>query len=50
MSALSLIDLLYDDAKEAKDIINKFNPFFTKEQYLNFLEDYVATHRFNYMD
>ena len=50
MLALSLIDLLYDDAKEAKDIINKFNPFFTKEQYLNFLDDYVATHNFNYME
>ena len=50
MLALSLIDLLYDDAKQAKDIIGKFDPFFTKEQYLNFLDDYVATHNFNYME
>lgn len=31
---LTLIDLLYDDAKEAEKVIKKFDPVYTKEEYL----------------
>lgn len=36
--ALTIIDLLYEDAKEAKKVINNFEPKMTKEEYLNFLK------------
>ncbi len=34
--AMSVIDLLFDDAKEALRIKNNFTPLMTKEEYLNF--------------
>lgn len=34
--AMTIIDLLYDDAKEAKDILAHFKPVMTKEEYLAF--------------
>ena len=37
--AMTIIDLLYDDAKEAKDILAHFKPVMTKEEYLSFLEN-----------
>ena len=35
--ALTIVDLLFDDAKEAKGILNNFVPAMTKEEYLNFM-------------
>lgn len=37
--AMTIIDLLYDGAKEANDILINFKPVMTKEQYLKFLRD-----------
>lgn len=37
MLALTVIDLLYDDAKKAKQITSKFKPNFTKDEYFEFL-------------
>ncbi len=34
--ALTIIDLLYDDAKRAKEILADFKPVMTKEEYLTF--------------
>ena len=36
--ALTIIDLLFDDAKEAKNILDEFVPTMTKEDYLTFME------------
>ncbi len=33
--ALSVIDLLYDDASVAKKVVDEFEPLYTKEEYLN---------------
>ena len=38
--AMMLIDLLYDDAKEAKGILANFTPILTKEEYIAKLESY----------
>lgn len=42
--AMTLIDLLYDDAKEADRICREFKPVFTKETYLQFMDDLVRQH------
>ena len=36
--ALTVVDLLFDEAKEAKDILQNFKPVMTKEEYLAFME------------
>ena len=36
--ALTIVDLLFDDAKCAKDILRDFKPVMTKEEYLKFME------------
>ena len=36
--ALTVVDLLFDEAKEAKSILQNFKPVMTKEQYLAFME------------
>ena len=41
---MTLIDLLYDDAKEADRICRVFKPVFTKETYLQFMDDLVRQH------
>ena len=41
--AMTVIDLLFDDAKEAKEIIDGFTPVLTKNEYLDFLESYDKT-------
>lgn len=46
--AMTLIDLLYDDSKKAKEIIEDFKPSFTKESYLNFMDENTDTHVFDY--
>ena len=38
--AMTLIDLLYDDAAEAKGILADFKPVLTKEEYIAKLESY----------
>ena len=40
--AMTLIDLLYDDAAEAKNILADFKPILTKEQYIAKLESYFS--------
>lgn len=39
MLALTLIDLLYADARKAKQILKEYDPVYTKEEYLHLLED-----------
>jgi hypothetical protein len=36
--ALTVIDLLFDGAKKAKEVIDNFEPAMTKEEYLKFLD------------
>lgn len=36
--ALTVVDLLFDNAKNAKDILDAFTPVMTKEEYLTFLD------------
>ena len=40
--AMVLIDLLYDDAKEARSILADFKPILTKEEYIAKLESYFS--------
>ena len=47
---MTLIDLLYDDAKTAKNIIKGFTPKFTKDSYLDFMEQNTNTYTFDYMN
>lgn len=46
--AMTLIDLLVDDAKVAKDVIANFKPTFSKESYLEFMEKNNNTYKYNY--
>lgn len=46
--AMTLIDLLVDDAKVAKDVIANFKPTFTKESYLEFMENNTNTYKYDY--
>ncbi len=46
--AMTLIDLLVDDAKVAKDVIANFKPTFTKESYLEFMDKNTNTYKYNY--
>jgi amidohydrolase len=41
--AMTVIDLLWDDAMMAKEIKNKFKPSFTKESYMQFWENMKIT-------
>ena len=36
---MTIIDLLYDGAKEAKDILANFKPVMTKEEYLAYQQN-----------
>lgn len=40
MLALTIVDLLYDGAKEAKGILSAYKPAFTKESYLAFVKEH----------
>ncbi|WP_338658127.1 amidohydrolase [Paraclostridium sordellii] len=46
--AMTIIDLLVDDANVAKDIIEKFKPTFTKESYLDFMDKNTNTYKYDY--
>ncbi len=46
--AMTLIDLLVDDAKIAKDIIKNFKPKFNKESYLDFMDKNTNTYKYDY--
>jgi hypothetical protein len=39
---MMLIDLLADDAQEAKDILADFKPILTKEEYISKMESYFS--------
>lgn len=41
--AMTVVDLLFDDAKEANTILNNFTPVMTKDEYLGFLAKYDRT-------
>ena len=41
--ALTVVDLLFDNAKDAKDILDTFTPVMTKKEYLTFLEKHDKT-------
>lgn len=41
--AMTVVDLLFDDAKEANNILSDFTPVMTKEEYLGFLEKHDRT-------
>ena len=40
MMALTIIDLLYDNAKKAKQILDNFKPTLTKESYLELKKEH----------
>jgi len=40
MMACTIIDLLYDDAAQADQLMGNYTPLMTKEQYLQFLSDF----------
>ena len=40
--AMTLIDLLYDDAQESKAILDNFEPILTKEEYIKKAESYFS--------
>jgi amidohydrolase len=46
--ALTIIDLLYNKAEKAKDIIINFKPIMTKEEYIKFMEDYSKKYVYSY--
>lgn len=48
--AMTLIDLLYDNAKEGKKVIEKFKPKYSIKEYLKFLEDNNVTIDYNYIE
>lgn len=41
--AMTVVDLLFDEAKEANEILKDFKPVMTKEEYLDFLSKYDKT-------
>lgn len=47
MLALTIIDLLYDHAKAAKEIISSYKPAFTKETYLEFMKKHLSVELFD---
>lgn len=47
MLALTIIDLLYDGAKEAKEILSEYKPAFTKESYLKFIKEHSRVDLFD---
>ena len=40
MMAMTIIDLLYDDAEGAKNLLDNYKPLMTKEEYLSFLNTF----------
>lgn len=46
--ALTLIDLLYNNAEKGKDVISNFTPKYTLKEYLKFLEENNVTHNYDY--
>mgnify|MGYP001291713663 FL=1 len=45
--ALTVVDLLFDDGKCAKEILENFTPAMTKESYLNFMESLDKVENFD---
>ncbi|MEG2295255.1 MAG: peptidase dimerization domain-containing protein, partial [Oscillospiraceae bacterium] len=48
--ALSVIDLLYDKAPIAKEVIANFKPKLSKEQYLDLMQSHSSTYHFDYTE
>jgi len=48
MMAHTVIDLLNENAFEAKKIVNDFSPKFSKESYLKFLRDFMKVEEFEF--
>lgn len=48
--SMTVIDLLFDNAKLANEVIKNFNPKLSKESYLKFMEDNTRTYEHNYID
>ncbi len=48
--ALTLIDLLYNNAEKGKEVISNFKPKYTLKEYLKFLEENNVTHNYDYTD
>ena len=46
--ALTVIDLLYDDAANARKILDNFTPVMTKEEYLKLMESIDGVEVFEY--
>ncbi|SFH81759.1 amidohydrolase [Tindallia magadiensis] len=44
--ALTIIDLLYDNASNAKEILDNFEPVMTKKEYLSFMESVDKVEKF----
>lgn len=40
--AMTVIDLLTDDAKQAEEVINNFTPLLTKEKYISMMQNYYS--------
>ncbi|MEZ3437138.1 MAG: amidohydrolase [Lachnospiraceae bacterium] len=47
MLALTVIDLLYEDAGKAKEVIEAYKPKFTKETYINYMKEHSAVELFD---
>lgn len=47
MLALSVIDLLYNDAENANEIIKDFKPSFDRTSYLSFMNEHTNTNHFD---
>lgn len=47
MLALTVIDLLYEDAGKAKEIIRAYRPRFTKETYIKYMKEHSAVELFD---
>ncbi len=48
--AMTAIDLLYGDASVAQNIVNQFEPIFTKEKYLEFLKTMDSEQLYSYLE
>lgn len=48
--AMTVIDLLFDNAKLANEVIKNFNPKLSKESYLKFMEENTRIYEYDYID
>jgi len=48
--ALTIIDLLYNKAEKAHEIITNFKPLMSKEEYIKFMTDHSKKYRYSHVD